>query len=106
MLHSLRPTKVDLKLPRFKVQFGVKDLRPALESLGVHQAFEGMGQFSEMSDDEQVHLSSVLHKVVVEVNEAGSEAAAVTAGIMNTRAVLMPRPVKEVVVDRPFIFAI
>merc|ERR1719210_1934596 len=108
MLGGLQPTHVRLQLPRFKVEFGVRDLKPELKSaFGIVEAFNGKGEFLQMSDDKEVHLSSVLHKVVVEVNEEGSKAAAVTAGVMMTRAAMvMPSPPKDVIVDRPFLFLI
>ncbi|KAK3285538.1 hypothetical protein CYMTET_6864 [Cymbomonas tetramitiformis] len=103
---QLRPTDVRLGLPRFKVEYGMKDLKEALSLMGVTDAFTGTpdGAFLAMSDDPQVYLSAVLHKTVVEVNEEGTEAAAVTAAIMKTRS--LPRPPLQMLVDRPFIFAI
>lgn len=107
-LRRLAPTPVELQLPRFRVEFGAHDLKPELQSaFRMFHAFDGSGEFLGMSADRAVHLSSVLHKVVVEVNEEGSEAAAVTAGIMMTRAaVVMPPPPKKVIVNRPFLFLI
>jgi len=107
-LGGLRPTHVRLQLPRFKVEFGVHDLKPELKSaFSIVEAFNGTGEFLQMSDDKEVHLSSVFHKVVVEVDEEGSKAAAVTAGVMMTRAaIVMPSPPKDVIVDRPFLFLI
>lgn len=107
MLQRLHPTHVKLQLPRFKLEFGVQDLTPDLESsFGIKEAFHGRGEFLEMSDDRDVHLSAVLHKAKVEVDEQGTTAAAVSAGIMMTRAIIMPTQPKEVIVDRPFIYLI
>lgn len=103
---QLRPTDVRLGLPRFKVEYGIKDLKESLSLMGVTDAFTGTpeGAFLAMSDDPTVFLSAVLHKTVIEVNEEGTEAAAVTAAVMKTRS--MPRPPLQMLVDRPFIFAI
>lgn len=49
---------------------------------------------------EQVQVTRVSHKAVIEVNEEGTEAAAATA-VTTTR--LLP-PSTNVVVDRPFMF--
>jgi serpin B len=47
-----------------------------------------------------------LHKTFIEVNEEGTEAAAVTAVVMKLTSVSEgPRPF-EMIVDRPFFFAI
>ena len=48
-------------------------------------------------------ISDVLHKAIIEVNEEGSEAAAVTAVDMVVTAVVEPI---EFIADRPFFFAI
>ena len=50
-------------------------------------------------------LQAVYHKCVIEVNEEGTEAAAATAAVMMTRALPM-HPPPQVVVDRPFVFAV
>jgi serpin B len=56
--------------------------------------------------DESLEVSEVKQKSYVEVNEEGTEAAAVTTGIMQTTAILQPQPPFEMVVDRPFFFVI
>merc|ERR1712025_110861 len=57
LLKRLRPTHVKLELPRFKLEYGVQDITPDLESsFGIHEAFHGQGEFLEMSDDRDVHL--------------------------------------------------
>ena len=48
--------------------------------------------------------TQVLHKAIVEVNEEGTEAAAATAVVMQLRCVQAPP--RELVFDRPFVFAI
>ncbi len=92
-----------LFLPRFKLEYSVT-LNDALQSLGMRRAFHG-ADFSAMSD-ESLEVSEVKQKSYVEVNEEGTEAAAVTTGIMQTTAILQPQPPFEMVVDRPFFFVI
>merc|ERR1711879_712848 len=108
MLADLEPTSVSLHLPRFKMEFGVHDLTPELRAaFGVNTPFDADGGFLRMSDRPDVHLSSVLHKAVVEVNEEGTRASAASAGIMNARSIVMAPPkTVEVIVDRPFVFLI
>lgn len=107
-ISSLQPKHVKLQLPRFKIEFGAHDLKPELQStFGMIDTVNGRGQFLAMSSDRDVHLSSVLHKVVVEVNEEGSKAAAVTGSIMISRAAISAlAPPKEVIVNRLFLFLI
>ena len=101
---ALRPTRLGVKLPRFKLEWGVASLKPALIAMGLQPAFSSPGGFSKMSDDPDFHLADVLHKVVLEVNEEGSVAAAATAAVMMTRS-LGPPPL-VLVFDRPFLMAI
>jgi serpin B len=92
-----------LALPRFKLEYNVS-LNDSLQALGMKRAFHG-GDFSAMSD-EPLEISEVKQKSYVEVNEEGTEAAAVTVGIMRATAILRPQKPFELVVDRPFFFAI
>ena len=60
-----------------------KRLTNALQSVGMGIAFApGLADFSRMADLEalgkNLYIGEVLHKAVVEVNEEGTEAAAVT----------------------------
>lgn len=102
--------EIDLSLPRFKLEFGVFDLVPQLQSnFGIHDAFNRSipYMFNAMSPRKYVYISNVLHKAVVEVNEKGTKAAAVTAITMRYAMAVVARPqVPHVVIDHPFIFLI
>lgn len=102
---SLRKTNdVTLKLPKFKLEYGIKSLSDSLKSLGMEKAFgeDGTADFSGIRED--LFISDVLHKAVIEVNEEGSEAAAATVVAMPASASLM-EPI-TFIADRPFIFLI
>ncbi len=103
VLAEFREREGTLALPRFKLEYSVR-LNDALESLGMRRAFHG-ADFSAMSD-ESLEVSEVKQKSYVEVNEEGTEAAAVTTGIMQTTAILQPQLPFEMIVDRPFFFVI
>ncbi|NEP84246.1 MAG: serpin family protein [Okeania sp. SIO3C4] len=66
-------------------------------------AFEGKADFSGISS-EHLHITEVKHKTFVEVNETGTEAAAATTVIMSRN--IQRKIVVEMLVDRPFFFAI
>jgi serpin B len=101
---QLHDADIDLQLPRFKLEWERK-LIPDLQSLGMRAAFvDGGADFSRMSSlGSLLYISLVKQKTYVDVNEEGTEAAAVTnVGISLTSA-----PVRRAfIVDRPFIFVL
>ena len=79
-----------------------------LKRMGMKEAFGGNADFSKLCECRpgDVFISDVLHKAVIEVNEKGTEAAAVTAiTIRLTSAMPADKPF-HMVVDRPFLLAI
>jgi serpin B len=94
-----------LGLPRFKLDYDVI-LNDPLKALGMRQAFvPGNADFSAMAD-EPLFVSEVKQKSFVDVNEEGTEAAAVTVGIVWATAVFQPQEPFKMIVDRPFFFVI
>lgn len=96
---------VALALPRFHVESSFA-LRQPLKRIGIKDAFEPGADFTRVSDEPGFALGNVLHKAVVDVDESGTEAAAVTAVILIGSALLEPPPPIEFRVDRPFLFLI
>ncbi len=84
-------------LPRFKLEYEVQ-LNDTLKALGMDIAFGGGADFSGMGPS--LFISEVRHKAFVEVNEEGTEAAAVTV------VVGVESAPPSFIVDRPFFFAI
>lgn len=94
-----------LQLPRFRLSYEAK-LNEPLQSLGLAVAFGSGADFGGIcSPPEPLYVDEVRHKTFVEVNEAGTEAAAVTS-IGMQRATFMPKKTFRMVVDRPFLCAI
>src|SRR5690606_13447686 len=81
-----------------------KSLNEPLKALGIQTAFVPDGaDFTRMSSvaGRRLYISDVKHKTFVEVNEEGTEAAAVTKVTVGVTSA--PPSVR---VDRPFLFAI
>lgn len=95
-----------LVFPKFKIDYDVK-LNEPLEGLGMRRAFDFHGaDFSAMAD-ESLFVSEVKQKSFVEVNEEGTEAAAVTTVVWTTAGIeTNPSEPFEMIVDRPFFFVI
>ncbi|MFT3774579.1 MAG: serpin family protein [Minicystis sp.] len=93
---------VSMTLPRFKIesQFSLAD---RLSKMGMTDAFTGDADFSGMTGDRKLSISAVIHKAFVDVNEAGTEAAAATAVIAGETSA--PEPA-EIHLDRPYLFFI
>jgi serpin B len=96
--------EVEVYLPRFRLQtsFAMKE---TLERLGMKLAFTGAADFSGMDGRQDIQLSAVVHKAFVDVNEQGTEAAAVTGSILAFKASPAPPPV-VFRADHPFVFMI
>jgi serpin B len=95
--------KGSLMLPKFNIEYGIK-LNSPLKALGMKLAFDDRrAEFSAMSD-EFLYISEIKHKTFIEVNEKGTEAAAVTQFSLSKGGDRSPP--FEMVVDRPFLFVI
>ncbi len=95
-----------LYLPRFTTRYD-KQLNQALGAMGMTEAFDdSRADFSGMRPVPPVlFISQVRHVAYVDVNEAGTEAAAVTSVEMGITSA-MPTETFLMQVDRPFFFAI
>ncbi len=98
---SFSTQNVHLNMPRFKVEFEMK-LNDVLKALGMGIAFSGAADFSNINRDAELFISLVLHKTYVEVDEEGTEAAAVT--VVELRE--FSSGVTTMVLNRPFIYVI
>ena len=93
-----------IQMPKFEFETEYK-LVDSLENLGIHDAFdENNADFQGMTD-EQVYLAQAIHKAFVNVNEEGTEAAAITALVVQF-ASGPPEPRHEFIADHPFVFII
>lgn len=91
-----------LHLPSFKVEFS-KDLVTPLQQNGISGVFAG--PITRIASG-PLKVSSVVHKVVIIVNEEGTEAAAVTAICLDEFCVMGGPIPFSMICDRPFLFLI
>src|SRR5665213_3273982 len=96
--------KGTVELPRFKLKNSY-NLNDALKTLGMPLAFTRQADFRGIST-KGLYIGWVKQKTFVEVNEQGTEAAAVTGIGMEAMAVHREPPPFRMVVDRPFMVAL
>lgn len=89
---------ISMSLPRFKCEYSI-ELKDTLKALGMEIAFAKGADFSAMSPS-SLWIDQVKHKTFVEVNEEGTESAAVTE-----MGAVRASPI-EMSVNRPFFFAV
>ena len=98
-MSELTPGRLVVRLPKFELEWE-KELNEPLQRLGMVDAFGVGADFRRLTPGGGVWLDVVKQKSFVKVDEEGTEAAAVTGGIMVTS--LPP----EIRLDRPFVFAL
>ena len=94
---------VRLRFPKFTFR-SQSALKPALSALGMPTAFTPDADLSGMTKAEKLRIADVLHEAFIAVDEDGTEAAAATAIVVGVTSA--PSKTIDLVVDRPFFFAI
>nr|UEP64296.1 teratocyte serpin I [Cotesia flavipes] len=106
MHENKRMTEMRLYMPKFKIESTLQ-LQPILEKVGMTDMFSDSADFTGITDSPPLKVSKVIQKAFIEVNEEGSEASAVTAGVISFRSSKIPHPIPiTVMIDRPFIYTI
>ena len=98
---DLRPTALTLALPRWKSATDL-NLKPVLTTLGIHAAFSPAADFAGISPD--LFISEAIHRATIDVDEWGTEAAAVTGLAFAAGGMMAPE--LTVRADHPFAYAI
>ncbi len=91
---------VTLGLPKFQTETAFSLAEP-LQKFGMVDAFSNAANFSGITQQERLMITSAFHKAFVAVDEKGTEAAAAT-GIVAGPVTIPP----ELTVNRPFLFLI
>lgn len=105
-MQQYQNTEGTILLPRFKIEYE-KQLKDLLTQLGMGVAFQDSADFSLMRPQKDIRISEVKHKTYIDVNEEGTEAAAVTSvGGQLSSIVANPPKTFYMEVNKPFFIAI
>lgn len=95
--------QTEVALPKFRVESSLR-LKSALEKAGLATLFSSRADFSGVSSEPGFFLSEVIHKTYIDVDERGTEAAAVTMPVLCGSAARAKK--LEFRVNRPFLYGI
>lgn len=105
-LQNMKTEDVRLQMPRFKTECKYMLHEKILPDMGMKLPFSpGLADFSGISDM-SLYISSVIHKTFLEVNEKGTEAAAVTAVEVGVTSAGPGPRIINYIIDKPFVLAI
>jgi serpin B len=94
---------LEIHLPKFRFEYE-KGLKEVLSMLGMSVAFSPVeADFSKINSLHRLFISRVKHKTFIEVDEEGTEAAAVTAVAITLTSIQPPNIFQA---NRPFVFII
>jgi serpin B len=103
LVSELKDASVTLTMPKWTFE-SERKLQEPLRALGMNAAFEsGTADLSGMDGKHHLFVDEVYHKAFITVDEEGTEAAAATAVVVNTKSAQHSNPV-TVSFDRPFLF--
>lgn len=103
IVRALKYQNVALSMPKFEYESEFS-MAGVLAGMGMTDAFSTAADFSGMTGNDELYIKDVVHKAFVSVDEAGTEASAATAVIMDLKG--MPGEPVKLTLDRPFIYLI
>jgi len=101
IISSLQPTNLAIFVPKMSLGFDL-DMKDVLKSMGVKRAFDHNAEFSRISDSGS-RLDFIKQATLINVDEEGTEAAAVTSGGVYISSGVT---YKQFCLNRPFIYII
>lgn len=102
LLAGLEDSQASVELTVPAVDIAWEDsLKPALQELGMSDAFDTAADFSGVTAQADLVIADVLQKAVITIDEDGMEAAAATAVVAGVTSA--PVSEQELVLDSPFL---
>lgn len=106
LLANAENRSVETAIPKFESEYDI-EMSSILEAMGMSNAFNvTFADFTGIGDSTEVgiYISKVIHKTYIQVGEKGTKAGAVTAIEMNDGSAGPPDEIKQVYLDRPFVY--
>ena len=106
MLTNAESRTVETAIPKFETEYDT-EMSDILVAMGMSNAFNvAFADFSGIGDSTEggIYISRVIHKTYIQVGEKGTKAGAVTAIEMKDGSAGPPDEVKQVYLDRPFVY--
>ena len=107
---KLRLKKLNLKIPKFKIDFEIK-LKSILESMGLNKIFnEKSAELDNISSGFNMNLNDILHRVVIEFDENGlnnEQLDYYQKNKKNQNSIIDEKcDYEEIIFNRPFLYVV
>ncbi|KAM9381188.1 plasma serine protease inhibitor-like [Phaethornis superciliosus] len=99
--NNLETRRLNLQLPKISIS-GSYDVKSLFKEMGITEVFSSNADLSGVTGRSNLQVSQAIHKALLEVNEAGTEAAGATAIVLNRGF----HPSLTITFNRPFIILI
>ncbi|WKY13018.1 hypothetical protein Q1695_004105 [Nippostrongylus brasiliensis] len=103
LLTNLTETNISLLIPKFDIESNL-DLKGILISMGISKVFSTTADLSGITSTAPLRVNKATHKAMIEVNEHGTKASAVTTLKLPRRSGRVMFHQKEFLADHPFLF--
>ncbi|XP_072721325.1 plasma serine protease inhibitor-like [Ciconia boyciana] len=99
--NKLATRRLNLQLPKISIS-GSYDVKKLFKEMGITELFSSNADLSGISGSHDLQVSQAIHKALLQIDEAGTEAAGATAVILNR----VLGPSDTIKFNRPFIILI
>lgn len=103
MIQNAESTTVIATMPKTQLETAV-ELRDTLTAMGMVDAFTQNADLSGINGQQDLFISRILHKTYLQVDEAGTQAGAVTVEEVVCKGIALQQ--KSVFLDRPYLMGI